>query len=371
MGRHGDNIRKRVDGRWEGRYQIGRHENGTIKYRSVYAKGYFECKRKLENAKKLNFPIPKKRGREQTFGEVLNMWLATNRVRIKESTESKYRYMIDLHIMPALGKTKISSLDSATVNSFLNLKLQCGKNDGESGLAPSYVRTLAIIINSALQFASDEGICPSMKYRINKPQIEKKDAKILPRDSLKCFGEKLICDVNGIKLGVYIALVTGMRIGEICALKWENIDLKNKVIRVRSTISAHKSDSSKSFVCSVDRPKTQASNRDIPICSQLYKTLKKQGKKDGEFYVVSDSTKFMSTASFNYRYHKFLKENGLPDINFHALRHTFATRCVEVGVDIKTLSEILGHSDVSTTLNTYVHSSMEQKRSQLEKLIAG
>ena len=118
----------------------------------------------------------------------------------------------------------------------------------------------------------------------------------------------------------------------------------------------------------IDPPKTKSSLRDIPLSRQLMAVLLPLYEKRRSEYVISDKSGFVSPRTYEYRFHRVLDRCGLPSINYHALRHTFATRCIELGVDVKTLSEILGHANVSTTLNTYVHSSMERKREQLEKL---
>ena len=182
----------------------------------------------------------------------------------------------------------------------------------------------------------------------------------------------MLRDMDETKLGVYISLYTGLRIGEICALSWEDIDLSNGLLYVRHTLSRVlcEENGKRRTVLIIDQPKTQSSLRKIPINSDLLRILNEMYPKAESRYVVSNQASFVSPRTYEYRYCKILQESGIHHINYHALRHTFATRCIEVGVDIKSLSEILGHSNVSITLNTYVHSSMDLKRSQLEKLTA-
>lgn len=163
----------------------------------------------------------------------------------------------------------------------------------------------------------------------------------------------------------------GLRIGEVCALTWDDVDFENEIIHIRSTVARIKNTQK---VCEykthliIDKPKTKSSLRDIPIPSSLLPLLLKMRKKACSRYVISDKETFTSPRTFEYRYHELLDICDIESINYHALLHTFATRCVEVGVDVKTLSEILGHADVSITLNTYVHPSIELKRKQMEKL---
>ena len=166
-----------------------------------------------------------------------------------------------------------------------------------------------------------------------------------------------------------ISLNTGLRLSEICALKWSDIDFENAILHVRTTVARVRNtgEGSKTKLI-IDRPKTKSSFRDIPISSYLMKMLVSLYEKRKSEYVVSDQEGFISPRTYSYRFHKVLEKYNVKQVNYHALRHTFATRCIEHGVDVKTLSEILGHSNASITLNTYVHSSMERKREQLEKL---
>ena len=162
---------------------------------------------------------------------------------------------------------------------------------------------------------------------------------------------------------------TGLRISEVCALRWNDIDFEAEILHVRSTVARVKGEGGDCATkLIIDRPKTKASLRDIPISRKLMGALISLYKKRKSEYVVSKKVGFVSPRTYEYRFHKIMMQYDMPAVNYHALRHTFATRCIELGVDVKTLSEILGHANVSITLNTYVHSSMERKREQLEKL---
>lgn len=368
MPRRGDHIRKRKDGRWEGRYKSGIKEDGTAAYSSVYGKTYTECKKKLEEYASKD-PLSKTKYKEYKFSEVLYNWLNANRVRLKGSTVRKYLYMIESHLLPQLGSRRISTITSAVVNEFLDSKLKEGKLNGSGRLSASYVRTLAIIIEAALKYAISEGLCLPLKNPIYKPNIPKKELQILTPYDQANFEKLLKTEHNEISLGVIIALHTGMRIGEVCALMWNDIDLKNDIIHVRHTIArVNSTDGSNKTKLIIDSPKTMSSKRDIPISSSLKPILTKASEHKKSKYVVSENSSFVGTRTFDYRYKQMLRRNNISEFNFHTIRHTFATRCIEVGVDVKTLSEILGHANVSTTLNTYVHTSMDIKRNQLEKL---
>ncbi len=371
MSKRGENIRKRKDGRWEGRYEKGRDFKGAIIYGSVYGKTYRETKEKLALAAKGGeADLPSKK-RDLYFKEVLLLWMEHNCIHHKGATAKKNQDLIDTHILPSLGDVKISKITATMINSFAMKKMQNGRLDGKGGLSASYVRNMMLIINSTMQYAADEQMCLPLKSPIYKPIAAKKDLPILSLADQKKLESYLLLGLDPTRTGVLLSLYTGLRIGEVCALAWEDIDFENNIIHVRHTVSRIKSAGRSSSVKSVliiDAPKTKSSARDIPIASILQTALKQIIENASPKYVISDVPDFISPRTFEYRYHRLLEACGIESINFHALRHTFATRCVETGMDVKTLSEILGHSDPTITLNIYVHSSIERKRSQLEKL---
>lgn len=372
MSKRGLNIHKRKDGRWEGRYKKRRDSKGAIIYGYVYGKTYTETKEKLFAASIYCEPEPEDCSQMNSiyFRDVLNLWMEHNNIRHKGATVAKYQFIIDKHISPELGDVLLSRLNATMINKYLAEKSENGRLDNKGGLSVSYVRTISIVINSVIQFAVSENLCQEFKSRINKPSINKSELPILSledQQKLELFASKC---VDTTSIGVMLSLNTGMRLGEVCALSWDDVDLKNKVIHVRHTISRINSQpgSQHKTHLIIDKPKTKSSTRDIPISSVLYPVLVKAKSASKTKFVASETTTFTSPRTFEYRYHKLLDSCHIDSINFHALRHTFATRCIEVGVDIKSLSEMLGHSNVSITLETYVHSSMQLKRSQLEKL---
>lgn len=370
MARKGENIRKRKDGRWEGRYKIGTKDDGTIKYTSVYGKSYTEVKNKLIEAKRGVVSFGNNSYIEKKFEDVLTLWLKANQLKVKGATQTKYSYMIEKHINPLLGKKRISTLTVPIVNDFLLDKLNNGRLDGTGGLSQSYVKTMAIIIESALNYAVAEGYCQPLRNQIIKPSLVKKEMQILSLSAQQHFEALAVNDIDETITGIFIALYTGLRIGEVCALSWDDIDLDNQIIHVRHTISRIQiyNGTSHETVLILDVPKTKASIRDIPISPLLLPILIYMKGQAVSNFVISTHQSFTSTRTFDYRYKKVFQNFGLPEINFHSLRHTFATRCVEVGVDVKSLSQMLGHSNVATTLNTYVHPSMDTMRVQIEKL---
>jgi integrase len=372
MSRRGDNIRRRKDGRWEARYLKCQDDEGNRKYISVYGKTYKEVKEKrkqiiLEGDQQNTKPSG------YYFKDLLLDWQASNKIRLKEASISRYQNLIDAHILPELGNKQVCQISASAVNKFLADKMENGRLDGSGGLSASYVRSLALIINSALRFGTATQLCSPLNSPITKPPLPKKELSILSIEQQAILERCVLENINEEKLLIYITLYTGIRIGEACALRWEDINLDNRVIHVRYTVSRvwYMEDGKKCSRLIVGSPKTNASLRCIPICSKLYKILSIFPYRKTQGYILNNpqNDSFISPRTFEYRYKGILDECGLQHINYHALRHTFATRCVEKGVDIKSLCEVLGHANASITLNTYVHSSMELKRSQLEKLI--
>lgn len=372
MPRRGENIHKRKDGRWEGRYKRNDEFGGMTKYGSVYGRTYSEVKAKLSEMKS-NEPVRSSlKCRSKTFGEVLALWRSFHRLNHKGATDAKYEYMIQKHIIPELGSMKLTEITNAVINDFIFRKTTSGRLDGKGGLSPAYVRTIAVIIQSAIQFAVDEKMCAPINLKTIKPTVEKNELDVFSAKEQQQLEHLLLCDMDETKLGVFISLNTGLRIGEICALTWKDIDLTERIIHVRATVSRVKAspESEQQTKLIIDKPKTKTSLRDIPISTKLYPILQAMKEKATSAYVASDNCSFVSLRTYEYRFHKLLERCQLRSVNYHVLRHTFATRCIEVGVDVKTLSELLGHADVSITMNTYVHSSMELKRRQMEKLPA-
>lgn len=369
MPRRGENIRKRKDGRWEARYPSGQNNKGVKKYSSVYGNTYREAKEKrqlaIQQSNSITYPND-----VNVFKDVLQLWMEDNRIRLKEATIYRYSYLIETHILPELGDMKVYQITGTVINRFLTKKVKCGRIDGKGGLSPSYVRSIMLIVSAAIRYAAENGLCDPLRTQVNKPPIQPKEPVILSKDVQEKLESSLLHDIDGTKIGVYISLYTGLRIGEICALSWDDIDLQNRLLYVRHTVVRIRAEE-KGKVSThqvIDQPKTKASLRCIPICSNLQSVLVEYAEHSPSKYVVSNNSQFVCPRTYEYRYNKLLELSEVPHVNYHALRHTFATRCIESGVDVKSLSEILGHANVSITLNTYVHSSMDLKRAQLEKL---
>lgn len=373
MARRGENIHKRKDGRWEGRYIKGYDMNGKAKYGSVYSKTYTDVKRKLLTKKKeLLKTCFDKNDEDTNFNNVLNLWLNNNRLSIKDQTYDKYKRLIDAHIAPDIGMIKIKKINTFLVNRYLYEKIENGRLDGCGGLSISYVKTISFIIKSALKFAANEGFYNVTLGNIVLPHKEKTVPNVLSTNEQKILEKYIKEDTNNKKIGVLISLYTGLRIGEVCALRWQDINFDEKTIHVQHTLSRITQSNSnfpnQKTKLEIRSVKSSSSNRIIPIPDSLFNILAKRRSISDEFVIKGEKYPFLDPRSYQYMFNKCLKKCGIRDTNYHTLRHTFATRCIESGMDIKTLSEILGHSNVNITLNIYVHSSMELKRKQIETM---
>ncbi len=374
MSKRGANIHKRKDGRWEGRYWKERNPDGSVLYGSVYGKSYREVKEKMIAAAACGkaASAPSSKGQPQYFQELLELWMRNNQIRQKGGTIAKYQFMIDHHLIPDLGNVRITDIHAAKINSYLKSKLDHGRIDHKGGLSASYVRTIMVIIHSVMKFAAEEGLCSPLKSQIFKPALVRQDLPILSMEQQRTLERHMLANMTPTNTGIMLSLHAGLRIGEVCALSWDDVDFDERVIHVRHTVARvpDSSGASRKTRLILDTPKTKSSMRDIPISSVLLPVLGQAKSIGCSNYVVSEGEGFTSPRTFEYRYYQVLKKCGIEKVNYHALRHTFATRCIEVGVDVKSLSEMLGHANSAITLETYVHSSLQLKRAQLEKLAA-
>ena len=363
MAKRGDRIHKRKDGRWEGRYPCATDAGGRTVYRSVYGRTYAEVKEKLSAAAR--DPCASA-GKGRTLSDVVALWMDHNRVHLKKSTQDKYDTMFSTHILPELGGRRIQDVTATMINAFLERKLMQGRLDERGGLSPSYVRTMTVLLQSVMQFAAREQYCQPLRSPIEKPSQQKTEVQTFSQEE-RIHLERCLQKRNDLTaLGVSLSLYAGLRIGEVCALRWQDVDLQEGLIFVCQTAVRVKEQGR--TLWRLERPKTNASIRHIPLTPRMIALLRRYYDTRTSPYVISGTDAFVNPRTYDYRYHRLLQTCGLPPLKYHTLRHTFASYAIECGMDVKTLSEILGHADAAITLRTYVHTSMEQKRKQMEKL---
>lgn len=364
MSRKGESIFLRKDGRYEGRY-IKNYSNGIAIYGYVYAKTYNECKKKrnqeLINLKNNSNDISKKK--DKNFNFLIDRWLENKKNKIKESSYSRYYQLVNAHIRNDIGKLKVDKLTTEIINNFLMKKLKSGKLDKTGGLSKNSVYDIALIIKQVLK---DNKI--SLEIMPITKSVGK--GKSMYSSDRKRLEDYLVEIDNYDCLGIMLSLLLGVRESEMCGLKWGDIDLDNRVINIRRIVSRVKSfDTKEKTKVIITIPKTENSIRTLPIPEKLYVSLSSlKSKMNDEDFLLTGNKKFMDPRTYYNHYKKILTKMGNLDYTYHDLRHTFATNCNELGMDAKTLMELLGHSNISTTLNIYVHSSLENKRNFINQL---
>ncbi len=370
MPKKGENIYKRKDKRWEARYVKGYHPNGSPKYGYCYGKTYREAKQKVTAAKAAwlaGSPAPNA-SCKRPFVFYCDEWLQINRNRIKESTYVKYNGILEKHIKPRLGGYLVQALSSLIVEQFSNDLLYIEE------LSPKTVKDILTLLHSIIQYTVRHSPEPLPMIQIVYPKVPKKDMRVLTREEQTRFVQYLLHHMDRCKFGVLLALLTGMRIGEVCALRWENLSLTEQTVTVKSTMQRLQTlddhNPSKTKIV-ITQPKSDNSARIIPLTEYVVKLCKtQQCINPAAFVLTGEADRYIEPRAMQYRLERYTKDCQLQGVHFHTLRHTFATRCVEVDFEIKSLSEILGHSSPRITLERYVHSSIELKRNNMNKLPA-
>lgn len=271
-----------------------------------------------------------------------------------------YLLTLQTHLLPYFGaKTSIAEDD---VQQFVIHKLSCG-------LARKTVRDMVAVLKSVARYGRKQKTFPFEDWEIEYPtDRERRRLPVLTIKYQRILMRHLIEKPTAQNIGVLLALCTGMRIGEVCALQWQDVDFCQRTITVRRTVGRVYNCELKATEKIHSSPKTRNSCREIPISKQLLQCLKTVKKASASPYVVGTSERSKEPRSYRDYFSRLLKRLGIPQIVFHGLRHTFATRCVECQCDYKTISAILGHSNVATTLNLYVHPNLSQKKKCVERM---
>ncbi len=368
MSKRGENIYHRKDGRWEGR--IRQSDPCTTKYKSIYGNSYREVKEKL---REYRVSLPSPTLPPMTVSQLCEHWLSEHQPLFKPSTYAKYRNAIVNHIEPFFDSCSIHTLTRKDLENFVRYLSLSGRLDHTGGLAFKSVRDIVKLLSSIMRSAQIEGLTTNLlpfeklTNSKNAPSVD-----VLSRQERTCLEQYLLSGPSLSKYGCLLSLYTGLRIGELCALKWADIDLTAGLIHIRSTMQrvqrfpqcqAPRTE----VICTT--PKSLSSRRTIPIPNFFLPILLCLDPHEPTAYFLTGSaTHFIEPRTYENHFKHYLSACGLRAVNFHVLRHTFATTCVEVGFDTKSLSEILGHANVSTTMELYVHPTLEHKRTNMNRL---
>ena len=343
-------IYLRKDGRYEGRCKDAKGD----KMLYFYGKSHDEVNEKMSRFWEDQSYCKS----DLTVKMLFEEWTEVVKFRVKQSTLANYSGKAETHILPAFGNIRADELDSSHVQRFIADKLTVG-------LSPGYVADIVILLKSMMKFAVSRYNIRNRIADVIMPKKKKSEVLLLSKPQQNRLQKYLSANQNLTSLGVALSLFTGLRIGELCAIKWSDINLSKMTISVSKTIQRIKVQGGTQLV--ITEPKSISSVREIPIPDCILTMLKKFCS-DSSFYILSGTDKPIEPRTMQYRFQSLLKKAKLPSIHFHALRHMFATNCVELGFDVKSLSEILGHSGVEITLNRYVHSSLERKKAFMKKL---
>lgn len=355
-----EQITKRKDGRFMGRFIIGQKKDGKNIYQYVYGNTYDEALKKLQIGIEIESQYNSRK--RITVSEVYREWIVAVANRIKESTYANYRTKFEKHILPVFGETPCADVTSGKVNAYIHQKL-------EEGLSESYVRDLFTVFRSMLLYGQEEyHFCLSLR-NIVLPNSKRNKAEKISNNEQKRLVNHLKQHMDPTALGIMLSLYMGLRIGELCGLMWSDVDLNAKVLFIRRTVQricTYDANSQKTKIV-ISTPKSDASFRVIVIPDFLLEYLH-QFQKDDNCYLLSGNEKLIEPRTYQYRYKKILSKINIENHNYHRLRHTFATNCIQNGFDVKTLSIILGHKTVSITLNRYVHPDDVHERKLMNKL---
>lgn len=372
MARRGENIYKRKDGRWEGRYVIGRKPNGRTAFSYIYGKTYTEVKKKLEICKAdrtLAKTIDRSEViyRDGSIGAWLEFWLeAVIKPEVKYSTYAVYRGQVERHILPSAGKIKLKNMNNKTMEIVYNAIL-------DKNITTATAQNICKRFMAALCSARDRKLIsglPLLPYK--KKKYKRKKPRFMTLNEQKRIEEKLD-DKKSKDLAVLLALYSGSRVGECCGYTWQDFDPLTGGIHVSHSIqrvSLYHQQKQKTKLL-LTETKSDSSRRFIPLPRFLVKILvqfKKDNQALGSDYIFGAGRKAMDPRVLQYHLTRVTESIGLQGIHFHTLRHTFATRFIEKNGDIQALKEILGHSSAKITLEWYGHSTKQHIQKSMLKL---
>ena len=300
----------------------------------------------------------------KTIREIAEAWKEYKRPYVKQSTMAAYVLILENHVLPEFGDN--DSLHEHDVQAFVLKKI-------EHGLSAKSVKDILIVLKMVMKFGVKNEWMNHYEWDIKFPvNSQPKELEVLSVANHKKILDYVQHNFTFMSLGIYISLSTGLRIGEICALKWSDINVADGKITVQRTIERiyMVEGEKKHTQLVINTPKTVNSCREIPISKELLAMVKPMKKVvNADFYVLTNEDKPTEPRTYRNYYNRLMEKLDIPKLKYHGLRHSFATRCIEAGCDYKTVSVLLGHSNISTTLNLYVHPNMEQKKRCINKML--
>ena len=371
MSKRGDNIYKRSDGRYEGRYKCGCDENGKSIYKSVYARSYRVCKEKLLESINRNKEEKNYSETKMTVNELFELWIEAVSLKVKPSTLERYREIYVNHIKSDFGDVLVQGVTPQYLNELSKRKLKNGRIDKKGGLSSKTVTNILCVIKAAFRYGEKTFNIQNPTNAVIIPKNDKKEIEVLTEKEITKIKKYFESKEDYFYVLFELAISTGMRIGEIAALSCGDIDTQRAIVKIyKNTQRIKKDDHNKTKTeVVISSPKTQNSVREIPLSPSLLKILKDfiSGRNKNEYLFSKDGKKAIDVRNIQKRFKKALKDCNIRNVKFHVLRHTFATKWVDKGLSVKILSEILGHSSINITLSLYVHPTMKEKRTAMNK----
>lgn len=328
---------------------------------------YLNIKIDETSSKKVETALTVREESKDTFKYYIAYWLKKKQFETKTSTFCNYANALKNHIIPILGDIKLKELNREILQFFIY------KVQGEYSLSEKTTKDYVAIIKQIMIDGQEEGVIPN--FAINKRKLKYKKQELIgttkdtyTEDEYKKIINNLLNKIDYTKLGILIGLYTGMRIGEICALQFSDVDFINKTINVNKTLQRiyDPTNIEKPTKIQITSTKTNSSTRIIPITDEMMEILRSMNSGDDN-YILTGTEKYSEPRTFRKKYTNFMKKIEINPLKFHSLRHTFASMNIENGADIKTISQILGHSDIDTTLKVYTHSSEKQKLKAIQR----
>lgn len=370
MSRRGENIYKRKDGRWEGRYKKTNITQGKTKYGYVYGKTYGEVKQKLLDRRTQERTVVESRSSAaSTFESMAKEWLSMVKPSLKISTWNKYNNLLRLYILPNIGALDIHEITHNIILEYSNKLLMSG-GSCMSGLSEKTVSDTISVIRSVLRYSAQKGCTVNFDSQSVRIKQHPKELCILSLTEQENLTRYLLRNKSEYNIGILVCLFTGLRIGEICALRWADISLTNHTIHVQQTMQRVQNPTNEHRKTRIilTTPKSSCSIRTIPIPQILLDVIKEKYTDGSGYFLTNSEQRFIEPRTMQNQFKSVLKQCNIRTVNYHVLRHTFATRCIEIGFDVKSLSEILGHASVTITMNRYVHPSMKLKQQNMQLL---
>lgn len=363
MPRRGENIYKRKDGRWEGR-QL--KEDG--KYQYFYGKSYRLVKEKMKSFLENGKSVEKKHlASAKNAALLFEAWLEGETLeRVKPSTYESYYNCTQKYVIPYFIKSENTRITADSVSGFVRSLKE------DASISVSYKKKILAVFKTALrEILKNSRDCSIILESVKLPKTEQNEVQIFTANEQRLIELAALNFEDKRALGIVLCFYSGIRLGELCALKWSDFDVEAGTMSIKRTVTRTKNFDSKEAktTLNIGTPKSRTSSRRIPLPAFLIRIAKEYmpcAEKENH-YVLTGTDTPLDPRAYQKLYKKVLAKAGVKDRKFHAIRHTFATRALELNVDIKTVSEILGHSNVAITMNVYVHSLMEQKKIAIEK----